>query len=125
MEKQKFFSVTAADCRFDAFIASGDGGQKRQKTASAIRCTHLPSGAVGKATESRMQGQNRHMAFKRMAETPEFQKWLKIECARRAGTVAKIEAEVEESMTKVKVETKDQNGRWVEGITNADSDGSN
>jgi protein subunit release factor B len=114
MSKQKLFSVTAADCRFDAFIGSGDGGQKRQKTASAIRCTHEPSGAVGKATESRMQGQNRTKAFQRMTETAEFKKWLKIEIARKTGALQAIEEKVEADMhpRNLSVECRDGNGRW-------------
>jgi protein subunit release factor B len=124
VSRQKLLSVTASDCRFDAFIGSGDGGQKRQKTASAIRCTHLASGAVGKATESRLQGQNRKTAFERMTETEEFKKWLKIEIARKAGGLAKIEAEVDADMKRVKVESKDEKGRWVDGLTSTESDAS-
>lgn len=85
--KQKLFSVTASDCQWDVFRGSGDGGQKRQKTSSGVRCTHTPSGAVGKATDSREQSQNRKMAFKRMSETPEFQSWLKLKIEAAKGNV--------------------------------------
>lgn len=117
MEKKKFFSVTIHDCRVDAFRSGGKGGQNVNKVNSGCRVTHEPSGAVGKSTEERDFHVNRKTAFTRMAESDAFQKWMKIECARRAGTIARIEAEVEESMKKVKVESHNEQGRWVDGLT--------
>lgn len=81
------FSVTAADCRWDVFRGSGDGGQKRQKTSSGVRCVHEPSGAEGKATDSREQSQNRRTAFERMVATPEFQSWMKLKIEAGLGHV--------------------------------------
>lgn len=66
---------------------SGDGGQKKQKTSSEVRCTHEPSGAVGKATDSRDQAKNRVTAFKRMIETPEFKVWLQLKIDTAKGHV--------------------------------------
>ena len=54
------------DCRWDAFRASGPGGQKRNKTSSAIRLVHLPSGLAGIANESRSQAHNRQSALQRL-----------------------------------------------------------
>jgi protein subunit release factor B len=54
-EREKLFSVTEKDCRFDYFRGSGKGGQKRNKTDSAVRCTHAPSGAVGASEALRSQ----------------------------------------------------------------------
>jgi protein subunit release factor A len=85
--KARMFSVTAADCRFDVFRGSGDGGQKKQKTSSGVRCVHEPSGAVGKATDSREQAQNRKNAFIRMTETAEFRAWMELEIDQRLGNV--------------------------------------
>ena len=90
--RTKMFSVTAADCRFDVFRGSGDGGQKKQKTSSGVRCVHEPSGAEGKATDSRMQSQNRKTAFERMAATVEFQSWLKLKIEAGLGHVEIEEA---------------------------------
>jgi protein subunit release factor A len=84
---KKIISVTAADCKWDVFRGSGDGGQKKQKTSSGVRCTHEPSGAVGKATDSREQSQNRKTAFERMAATAEFQIWLQLEIDQKFGKV--------------------------------------
>jgi protein subunit release factor B len=44
-----------ADCRWEAFRGPGPGGQKRNKTSSAVRITHLPTGLSAIATESRSQ----------------------------------------------------------------------
>lgn len=85
--KTRLFSVTASDCRWDVFRGSGDGGQKRQKTSSGVRCVHEASGAEGKATDSREQSQNRKMAFKRMIETPEFKSWLALKIEAAKGNV--------------------------------------
>jgi len=90
--KTKIFSVTAADCRWDVFRGSGDGGQKRQKTSSGVRCVHDPSGAEGKATDSREQSQNRKSAFERMIKTPEFQSWLALKIEAAKGNVEITEA---------------------------------
>jgi protein subunit release factor B len=116
-EKRKpLLSVTTEDCRWEYFRASGAGGQKRNKTSNAVRCTHEDSGAVGQATESRKQSDNRKMAFKRMAESEKFKTWVKIESSRRLGKETKIQKEVEKSMSSqnLKIEGKDENGCWVE-----------
>lgn len=54
------------DCRWEAFRASGPGGQKRNKTSSAIRLTHLPTGLSAIASESRSQAANRQSALRRL-----------------------------------------------------------
>ncbi len=56
------------DCDVDFFIASGPGGQNRNKVETGVRLTHRPSGIVVTATERRSQLQNREAAFERMAE---------------------------------------------------------
>jgi hypothetical protein len=55
-----------ADCTFEAFRASGPGGQKRNKTSSAVRLTHEPSGVSAVANESRSQHDNRKTALRRL-----------------------------------------------------------
>lgn len=86
-QRTKMFSVTAADCEFQVYRGSGDGGQKKQKTSSGVRCIHPASGAVGEAEDSRMQSQNRKTAFERMAATKEFQSWLNLKIDAGLGKV--------------------------------------
>ena len=57
-----------AECDVDLFVASGPGGQHRNKTESAVRLTHRPSGIVVTATERRSQLQNRLVALTRLRE---------------------------------------------------------
>jgi hypothetical protein len=53
-------------CRFDAYMASGHGGQKRNRTYSAVRLTHLPTSLTVIAEESRSQAENKLKALKRL-----------------------------------------------------------
>ncbi len=55
------------DCDLEFFIASGPGGQHRNKVETGVRLTHRPSGISVTATERRSQHANREMAFERMA----------------------------------------------------------
>jgi protein subunit release factor B len=55
------------DCDMDFFIASGPGGQKRNKVETGVRLTHRSSGIIVTATERRSQYANREAAFERMA----------------------------------------------------------
>jgi protein subunit release factor B len=54
------------DCEIDRYRASGPGGQKRNKTESAVRLRHGPSGLAAHATESRSQHDNKREALRRL-----------------------------------------------------------
>ena len=60
-------SVLEQEVRVDTYRASGPGGQHVNRTESAIRLTHAPSGVVVTATENRSQIRNRAIAFERLA----------------------------------------------------------
>lgn len=54
------------ECEIDLYKASGTGGQKRNKTSSAVRMRHKASGVISKAADSRSQSDNRRKALLRM-----------------------------------------------------------
>jgi RF-1 domain len=55
-------------CAVDTYRASGPGGQKRNKTSSAVRLRHLPSGLLVIAEESRSQHENKARALRRLRQ---------------------------------------------------------
>lgn len=113
MSKTKILSLTKKDFKIDYFRGSGAGGQKKNKTNSGVRIRHLDSGAIGKATDTRYQHKNKKLAFHRLVESERFKRWLKIKCSRSDY----IFQEVEKSLEFVKIESKDEQGRWTEGLT--------
>lgn len=115
MAKEKMFTVSIKDCDVQTFRAGGKGGQNQNKTSSGVRVVHRPSGAVGESREERSQLQNKRTAFRRMADTPQFKRWVQREASRITGEEAKIEQAVERQMMpwNLKVEVKNDAGLWV------------
>jgi protein subunit release factor B len=52
----------------ETYRSSGPGGQRKNKTETAIRLKHLPSGITVVATEHRSQAENKKLAFERLSE---------------------------------------------------------
>src|SRR5262249_20402642 len=57
-----------AQCDVDTYRASGPGGQKRNKTSSAVRLRHPPTGLIVIAEESRSQHENKAKALTRLRQ---------------------------------------------------------
>lgn len=59
-------SQLLGECRVETYRSRGPGGQKKNKTSSAVRITHLPTDTAAVSTESRSQHENRAAALHRL-----------------------------------------------------------
>lgn len=93
----------------DVFRASGPGGQHVNKTESALRLTHPPSGVVVIAQDSSSQHRNRDTAFRRLAERLERLNYVPKKRVATKPTAASRRRRIEGK--KQRGETKRQRGR--------------
>ena len=80
--------LNPAELRIDTFRASGAGGQHVNKTDSAIRVTHLPTGIVVECQDSRSQHKNREKALSVLAAR------IKDKQKKRAGGEDRLDAQI-------------------------------
>lgn len=78
-------TVRSEDLKVDVFRSSGAGGQNVQKTSTAVRLTHLPTGLVVTCQTERSQHQNKEIALKILQS-----RLLEQEIARKAEEKAKL-----------------------------------
>jgi peptide chain release factor 2 len=87
-ERELDTTINLDDVRIDYFRASGPGGQHVQKTSSAVRVTHLPTGLVAVCQNERSQYQNKDLALKVLNA-----RLLELELAKHAEEQARIKGE--------------------------------
>ncbi len=77
--------ITPDDVKVETYRSSGAGGQNVQKTSTAVRITHLPTGIVSTCQTERSQYQNKEFAFKILKA-----RLMEIELKKKADERAKI-----------------------------------
>lgn len=106
MPKTKLFSIPRKDLDLEFFRAGGKGGQKQNKTSSACRITHIPSGAVGESRDERQQTANRKLALERLTNSPIFVAWVRVQSAMITQGYRDLNAKIDELMAEPNLKTE-------------------
>ena len=112
MDREKALTITKKDLRIETFKSGGKGGQGRDKRDTAVRITHIPSGATGSSQDSRKQSENKKQAFLRMANNDKFRVWVRKTVAGMDDAVNRAAMAAMEPQN-LKIEVR-ENGKWIE-----------
>lgn len=113
--REKISLATAKDFDVSYFCGSGAGGQARNKVASGVQIIHRESGAMGRASDSRSQAQNKKSAFERLTKTPKMKWWIEQKLYEiRENETLEETIERETTDENLKFEIKDSDGKWKE-----------
>lgn len=88
VESEVEVSINPDDLKVETFRASGPGGQHMQKTASAVRMTHLPTGITAACQNERSQLRNKEIALRVLRS-----RLLELELERKAEEQARLKGE--------------------------------
>lgn len=103
--------VNPSDLKWDTFRASGAGGQHVNKTESAVRATHIPSGIVVECQQERSQHQNRDKAIQMLKS-----RLYEAELERKRAEKDKIEAGKMKNEWGSQIRSYVLDDRWVKDL---------
>jgi len=122
-KRELLFSITAADCTWKFSHGQGAGGQARNKSLTAVHCTHKASSAHAYSQDGRSQKDNKSDAFVKMCNTKEFKNWHQREVWKKLGVLDQLERAVEDGMNianlRMEIRVDD---KWVEYAMDAPLD---
>jgi protein subunit release factor B len=114
-ERERVTILSMQDLEVSYFCGSGAGGQARNKVASGVLLRHPESGAIGRASDSRSQHDNKKAAWQRLLKDPRMKFWLakKVHEVQQGETLERT-IENDTKPENLKHEIKDADGKWVE-----------
>ena len=104
-------NINTADLEWDVFRASGAGGQHVNRTESAVRVRHLPSGLVCECQQERSQIQNRETALKMLRS-----KLYELEMQKRLEARDAVEAQKMKNEWGSQIRSYVLDDRWVKDL---------
>jgi len=103
--------VSPDDIRWDVFRASGAGGQHVNRTESAVRVTHIPTGIVAECQQDRSQHRNREIAMTLLKS-----RLYQLEMRKREEEKAKVEAGKNKIEWGSQIRSYVLDDRWVKDL---------